>query len=203
MTEETCNRVANLLVEYADGELSGADADRVAAHLAECPGCQAELRLLQRSLELAQTIWQGTVPIFPQGKWDCPPPNKLGRRRIQVAIGVAACLALLAAAATPWLFTSGESDSQVTDRAENTTEPEPQQIKAPQPVEDFDIETFIARAGRRARLAASAELLATQPGLKEYKEQAERYLAEAYNGTPDLGPAATPSVPPPAKEPES
>ena len=36
---------------------------------------------------------------------------------------------------------------------------------------------------RTYRLAAAVELLATQPGLEEYRERAERYLMENYGDT--------------------
>ena len=54
MNNNSCDLTAELLVPYADGELSAADARRVADHLAGCPDCRAELALLGRSLELAR-----------------------------------------------------------------------------------------------------------------------------------------------------
>ena len=42
---------------------------------------------------------------------------------------------------------------------------------------------YIAREERSARLAASVQMLADQPGLAQYKEDAERYLKEHYAGT--------------------
>ena len=74
------------------------------------------------------------------------------------------------------------------------------------PSEDPDVETLIARVGRAARLAASAELLAAQPGLEQYGARADRYLAEVYRGTPAGDRAATrvgPHANEPNKEPES
>ena len=48
---------------------------------------------------------------------------------------------------------------------------------------DGDIEAMIAREARAARLAASAEFLASDPSLRQYREQAEEYLLKAYPGT--------------------
>jgi hypothetical protein len=68
----------------------------------------------------------------------------------------------------------------------------PQAVIAPAP-EEIDVEEYIAREGRKARLQASIAILATEPSLKEYKERAERYLAEAY---PETAPGGQmPAVP--------
>ena len=71
------------------------------------------------------------------------------------------------------------------------------------PAEDIDVGALIARAEQAARLAAAAELLATQPGLERYREQTEQYLAKTYRGTPAGDRAALKINPLPKKEPES
>jgi hypothetical protein len=48
---------------------------------------------------------------------------------------------------------------------------------------DDDMETIVNREAQAARLAAAARLLASEPSLKAEREQAERYLAEAYGRT--------------------
>lgn len=53
-----CRSIRDLLVDYADGELAAAESDRVAAHIGQCQACRSELRLLQRSLDLAQEVWR-------------------------------------------------------------------------------------------------------------------------------------------------
>ena len=66
MTNQACRSIADLLVPYADRELPEADVQLVADHLAECADCRDELQRLDRSLELAQAIWQedaGREPI--------------------------------------------------------------------------------------------------------------------------------------------
>jgi hypothetical protein len=50
--------------------------------------------------------------------------------------------------------------------------------------DEIDVEEYVAREGRKARLQASIAILATEPSLREYKERAERYLAEAYPDAP-------------------
>ena len=53
----------------------------------------------------------------------------------------------------------------------------------PAVVEEVDAKEYIAREGRAARLAASMQMLATEPNLKAYKDNAERYLRENYADT--------------------
>ena len=43
-----------------------------------------------------------------------------------------------------------------------------------------DVETIVAREARAARLSVAVELLAGQPGLERYHQEAERYLVETY-----------------------
>ena len=70
------------------------------------------------------------------------------------------------------------------------------------PAEEVDDEAIIARQERAARLAATIRLMNGQPGLDEYRAQAERYLAEAYGGSAAAGPTGH-SPPPSIEEPRS
>jgi predicted anti-sigma-YlaC factor YlaD len=54
---ESCKEIADMLVDYADGQLSGERSSRVAEHLGECSDCRELLRGLRESLDLAQVIW--------------------------------------------------------------------------------------------------------------------------------------------------
>jgi hypothetical protein len=86
--------------------------------------------------------------------------------------------------------------------------PHPVTPSPPHPViaaapEEIDVEEYIAREGRKARLQASIAILATEPSLKEYKERAERYLAEAYPEAAPGGESGKPSIHIPRKEAKS
>jgi len=70
MGREGCDRLADLLVDYADGELPEPDRRRVADHLASCADCRAERELLSRSLELARSVWQEAAA---EAAAPCPP----------------------------------------------------------------------------------------------------------------------------------
>ncbi len=194
INSKSCDLTAELLVAYADGELSAADARRVADHLADCPDCRAELGLLGRSLELAREVWQEsaarapgleTTPIRPKRRW------------IPAAACLAVCAVVLLLTAGPWLVSRWGSHRQVN------TPDEVDQPMRPEPAEKIDVETLIAREVRSARLAAAAELLASQPGLEQYTREAERYLAEVYRGTAAVNGSLPPPALPPTKEPKS
>ena len=188
MSDKSCDPTAELLVQYADGELSDDDSLRVAEHLARCPDCRAEVRLLRRSLGLAREVWQesaacASAPGTASAKqWHTLARGTAGRtrrdrRRVYAAACLAMCVALLLLAAGPWLFSHWKARSEVAI---------PERVQQPDdtpPAEAIDVEALIAREVRSARLAASARLLATQPGLEQYHREAERYLAETYSGT--------------------
>ena len=57
--EKTCEEIKEILVDYADGQLSQSESNKVAEHLGKCKNCQRMLDALQRSLELAGVIWEG------------------------------------------------------------------------------------------------------------------------------------------------
>jgi len=55
--EKSCEHFEQMLVNYADGQLSHSDSNKVAEHLAQCEKCRNVLDVLQKSLELAGIIW--------------------------------------------------------------------------------------------------------------------------------------------------
>jgi anti-sigma factor RsiW len=50
----TCDEIDELLSDYVDDELGEETRGRVAAHLASCAGCAAELRKLRRTLRFVR-----------------------------------------------------------------------------------------------------------------------------------------------------
>src|SRR5260370_17253367 len=64
MNNKPCSAIGGLLVDFADGELTDTQRCYVADHLATCSECRAELRLLERSLELVRAVWrQDPLPM--------------------------------------------------------------------------------------------------------------------------------------------
>ncbi len=223
MNDKPCSRIVDLLVDYADGEVNAADRCRVAEHLAECVGCRAELRLLERSLELARAEWREAAarPLSLQDRAgeSCPlslwervrvralrvepppsPPTPLpkgegrisagrlrprGRRVLAASVAASAVLVLWASIA--WFPPRSKSGGQ-PEVAIAQPEPSPppamskeflgREVSPPPALSEDEIDAFISRQTRTARLEVAVKLLASQPGLEDYKAKAERYLAE-------------------------
>jgi anti-sigma factor RsiW len=180
MSDKRCDAIADLLAAFSDGELPEAEARRVAAHLAECAECRAELRLLERSLDLARQVWHESAARArtPQSA----PIPRLRWRGVAAACAAAGVL-VLGLVAGYWFF-SRPGPAGETARVEPPSPGEREAAAGP-PVSqaeeaEVDVEELIAREGRAARLAAAVELLATQPGLEQYREEAEQYLEETY-----------------------
>lgn len=179
MSDRSCHTIGDLLVPYCDGELPDREADRVAAHLAECPGCRSELRLLERSLEAAKAVWRESAARAPMPG---ALPVRPGRRRIAAAACVGAACVAAACIVLLW-WTAGDRPFSRRGPGSETARTEVpygvEEVEAVE-VEQMDVEAIIAREARAARLAVSVELLASQPGLDEYRDQAAEYLAETY-----------------------
>ena len=158
--KKSCEQITEMLVDYADGQLSAGESRQVAEHLAKCKHCQSTLKALQQSIELAGVIWEDslaetdTIHIAVPGK-----TRRIHWRRY-------------AAVAASILIVMGIS---VTWRA-MTRPPEPQPTFA-------EIERRISESGRAARLLAAAELLAGHPDAGHIVQEQYRYIAEAYPQT--------------------
>ena len=192
MPKQNCGQIDELLVDFADDALPPADALRVKAHLAECPQCRSELHLLQHSLQLARSVWHDSAAHAPSL---AARPIRAARPRIPVRIALASCIAAVALTLGWWLIPQGNVDRVAVDRvAVDRVEPGKGSLHNPRAAldhreiaDDVDVEALLAREAQSARLAASARFLATQTSLKEYQEQAERYIAEAYGDTRAAG----------------
>jgi predicted anti-sigma-YlaC factor YlaD len=191
---ESCKTIRPLLVDYSDGVLPVDQVATVAAHLADCAACRAELRLLEDSLSLAREVWQEAAATSPRPLGEGPgvragESNKRPfRQKVALAGGLAVCAAIVLVAIGLSLFRTGKSPStaqrpasppksEAADRAD-TAAPKENAVAT-----DVDAMEYIAREGRAARLAASMQMLAAEPNLKAYKDNAERYLRENYADT--------------------
>jgi hypothetical protein len=183
MNSDPCSVIADLLVDFADGELTVEQRHRVADHLSTCPECRADLRLLERSLELAQSVWQQAavslgqdIASSPRALSRMPKATSTGRflprGRRAIAACVAACILLLLTASAVWWLPQRRRDGQPIETIARQTE-------SPSPALTSDsIDRFISGQARSARLAVVVQILASQPGLESYKANEERYLAE-------------------------
>jgi hypothetical protein len=213
MSHEPCDRIREQLVPYSDGELAGDPLGRVEAHLAECPGCRSDLHRLERSLDLARSVWQEAAEwVGAPAVWPASRPARAPVAGQPVPWRRAAALAATAAVALvglgTWaLFLPGRQAQTARQHPGETREaparPEREEIgPKPSDADDRDLAAAIAREARAARLAASIALLASEPSLEAYRVRAEQYLAEVDPGRAagrKPGPAAPSSV----KEPKS
>jgi hypothetical protein len=188
MKNENCRKIRTMLVDYSDGALPAGDARQITEHLASCPDCREELRLLEHSLSLAREIWNESALAEPlskhnkalaalpttaeaiaesRGNDDQPlaVSRKISRRTL-VWIGGAATACAIAAFL---LFNQPVKPKKDIDVVQHK--------------EEFDVMQYIAREECSARLAASVQILADEPGLEQYKEDAERFLKTNYAGT--------------------
>ncbi len=208
MTEENCQAIRDLLVDYADGEVSRADAQRVAGHLETCLDCRTELRLLEQSLELAQAVWQesarattGTVEVAVERPTQRGSIQRWQRRWALAALAATVIVALLT---LPWLLPHA-GPARIAQQAPNPKTPATGGSRSPESATmgEEEIERYLAREAAAARLRAAAELLATQPGLEEHRQRAERYIIETYGDTEAGRELSARTAPKPTKEPQS
>jgi anti-sigma factor RsiW len=72
--EKMCEKIMELLVDYADGELPAGQASETAEHLQTCEHCRNTLKALQKSIRLAEAVWKNglteiqAIKIQPQLK---------------------------------------------------------------------------------------------------------------------------------------
>ncbi|MGA2797101.1 MAG: zf-HC2 domain-containing protein [Thermoguttaceae bacterium] len=194
MKNETCHKIRLLLVDYFDGATPDDESRQITAHLAQCPACREELGLLEHSLALAREVWNEAAtsePLTVAQATDKPfavsrvigPKRRPIRRPLAwigggVAISAIVILLLFGQAVFSLFNFSGVTPGPIELAKNDST-----QNASARPGAEIDVMEYIAREERSARLAASVQLLADQPGLAQYKEDAERYLKEHYADT--------------------
>ncbi len=179
MNSETCPSIRELLVEHSDRELSPTSEAAVESHLRDCPDCRCELDRLRESLALAQTIWhESTVGEAVVAL----PPRTTRRRGSRVLVRAVIATAIVCAGilSAGWFSLRHPSETGHPKTIASSTPPVGE---SPTFADDQSWESIrqqIERQARSARLAASAEMLADRPSLKNYRHLADEYLARAY-----------------------
>jgi anti-sigma factor RsiW len=160
MTQKSCNEIEEMLVEYADGELSPSELSRVEAHLAGCERCRKTAEALRSSLELANALWRDGLTdaesihiSAPRSRW---------RFWRQYAAVAASILVLLGA----YFF---RRDLGSLGKHEVTL---------------AEIERKVTQAGNAARLLAATDLLAKYPAAEALAKRQYGYIIETYPDTP-------------------
>ena len=154
MNRDACQTIEELLVDFADETLTGAEADRVREHVERCPHCRTTVEALKQSLTCAETIWQANAHDVGQTRTR----RSHGWRYIAAAAGI-----LLAAGALLYRPARHQPAPSAPTLAE--------------------IENRIAASGRAARLLARVDQLETQASLRNVAESQYQYIVEKYPDT--------------------
>ena len=162
---EYCKEIADMLVDYADGQLSAERSSRVAEHLAECDDCRTLLNGLRTSLELAQVIWEDNLSQTETIR--IPAPARTSRRSWPRYAAAAAILIVSAVSITS-LIVNKPAKNQPTFA---------------------EIERKITEAGNAAKLLAAADLLGGYSEAEPIARQQYRRIVETYPDTSAAGKA--------------
>lgn len=158
--DKSCEQITEKLVDYADGQLSPAESNEVAGHLAACADCRRLLDGLRRSLELAGVVWEdgaaGTeavrIPVSRRPARSC---------RWRYA-AVAASILLVVAASIVWRALVGPKEAGPTFA---------------------EIERQIIDEGTAAKLLAATDLLAGKPYAEGLIKSQYEYILDRYPNT--------------------
>jgi len=157
--EKFCEDIEQMLVDYADEQLSPTDSNKVTAHLAKCENCRKLHNGLQKSLELAGVIWADSLAETENIHI---PAIKTRKSRWPRYVAIAASILLVATASVVWHTLSRPKASELTFA---------------------EIERKIAESGSAARLLTATELLADVPDARSIVDQQYRYIVETYPET--------------------
>jgi anti-sigma factor RsiW len=157
--ESSCKEIEQMLVDYADGQLSPGESGKVAEHLAKCGNCRSMLEALQRSLTLAGVIWDDALAEVEPVRTALS--HKPRRIRWPKYAAIAASI-LLVVGSFLWRALTKPTEPELTLA---------------------QIECKISESASAARLLAAADLLAKYPGGKAIVNRQYRYIAERYSQT--------------------
>ncbi len=156
----SCEKIEEMLVDYADGLLSSGESNKVAEHLENCVPCRRTLEALQKSLALTGVIWDDglaetkEIRILIPGKMRSIPWTRYA--------AAAAGIILLLTTSVVWRTLMKPVDKEINFA---------------------DIERSITEAGTAARLLAATELLAEYPDAQPLVKKQYRYIVETYPET--------------------
>lgn len=206
MNKPSCEIIAEMLVDFSDGDLSAVDRKRVESHLSGCAACRCEVERLGRSLELARSVWAQAAAEASRCAVEPPrqPPARR-RDRFRPAAVLAASAAVILAGVGTWWLVGGSREVALRERLASAGwgGGVPAEPTVAVPPDDSGVDELLARKTRAARLAAAARLLATEPSLKVYQAEAERYLSQAYPEDSLTHSSENQSAVSPGKEPKS
>ena len=158
--KKSCEEIIEMLVDYADGQLSPNDSNKVTEHLAECEHCQKMLVALQKSLELAEVVWEDGLAETKEIR--APIPRKTRKIRWPRYAAIAAGILLVVTTSIVWRTLMRPAKKELSFA---------------------EIERKITESGSAARLLAAAELLAEYTDDEAFVKQQYRHIIEVYPKT--------------------
>ena len=169
MKEHICQDISHeTLLAYADGELSPTEVEQITKHIAQCENCQTMLSALHRSLQVTQVIWQSDEARWPKKhSFKRPILNRWLVRRVAT---VAASILLVVGVGVMWRVLYKPSEQIRPIR------PEPMAAQ----IDEIEIE--VQRAAVAAQMLAVADMLAAQPGGREYAKKRYTYVINSFPG---------------------
>lgn len=157
---KSCREIDEMLVDYADGQLSPDDSSQVAEHLAQCEACRKVLDALQKSLELAGVIWNDS--LIETENIRIPTSQKSKKLPLLRYAAIAASILLVVTTSIVWRALVKPEQTEITFA---------------------EIERRITESASAARLLAATELLAEVPDAQPIVDQQYRYIVETYPET--------------------
>ena len=177
MNNMKCEFDRDVLVDYDDGVLADEATEQVRRHLDVCDECSAELARLRHSLSLATSVWDESLARVVEASHASKP---LRHALVPAMLQISACAAVVLLSAFLWLVSRNTNDDVRSSIDIVRSEPP---AASTSEMDEIDVDALIQREVQSARLAASARFLSETPELKEYKDQAEQYLADVYGVT--------------------
>ena len=161
MTSVKCEKIAESLVDFSDGELPAAESALVAEHLTGCASCREELDALRRSLDAAQILWRDAeTRLDAAGE----PRTRPGSARRRTAL-IAASVLLLLSGGFLWKAAMRQDDSVAPEPTTSTL---------------AEIERQIHLAAIPVQMLGAANFLAEQAGGQEIACERYEYIAATY-----------------------
>jgi len=158
--EKMCEKIMELLVDYADGELPAGQANETAEHLQTCEHCRNTLKALQKSLSLAEAVWKEGLTEIEAIR--IQPPVKAGKVHWARCAAIAAGILIVITSSIIWHPFTKPAEKEMTFA---------------------QIERNISAEGNAARLLAAADMLTKYPDAEPILRQQYRYIVETYPQT--------------------
>ena len=158
--EKSCKDIEQMLVDYADGQLSPSDSNKVAEHLAICEHCRKMLNGLQKSLELAGVIWTDAHTETENVR--IPAVHTTRRIHWTRYAAIAASILLLVTTYVVWQTLTRPTEAEPTFA---------------------EIEREIIDEGTAARLLAATDLLASKTHTRGMINSQYEYIVVHYPNT--------------------